>query len=131
VIQNKPDTEFDQVRAIERERLRSLIEADLEVANRLHADDFQLVNPLGQSLSKEQYLGGIASGDINYLLWEPGEIEVRMYENGAAIRYESELEIVVHGQMIPRQRYWHTDVYEKRNGQWQVVWSQATGTALM
>jgi hypothetical protein len=22
--------------------------------------------------------------------------------------------------------YWHTDYYELRNGQWQVVWSQST-----
>jgi len=23
-------------------------------------------------------------------------------------------------------RYWHTDLYERRDGQWQVVWSHAT-----
>ena len=99
----------------------------MEVARQLHADDFQLINPLGQSLSKEQYLGGIASGDLDYLVWEPESIEVRLYDQAAVIRYQSQLEIVVQGQKVPRQRYWHTDSYEKRNGHWQVVWSQATG----
>ena len=99
----------------------------MEVARQLHADDFQLINPLGQSLSKEQYLGGIASGDLDYLVWEPESIEVRLYDQAAVIRYQSQLEIVVQGQKVPRQRYWHTDSYEKRNGRWQVVWSQATG----
>lgn len=122
-----PQAEADLIRATERERLRSLVEADLEVAHRLHADDFQLINPRGQSLSKEQYLGGIASGDLDYLVWEPGSIEVRVYDQAAVIRYQSQLEIVVQGQKIPRQRYWHTDSYEKRDGRWQVVWSQATG----
>lgn len=58
----------DQLRAAERERLRALVAADVEAAGRLHADDFQLINPLGGSLSKAEYLGAIASGEINYLI---------------------------------------------------------------
>ena len=124
---SSPQAEADLIRATERERLRALVEANMEVARQLHADDFQLINPRGQSLSKEQYLGGIASGDLDYLVWEPESIEVRLYDQAAVIRYQSQLEIVVQGQKVPRQRYWHTDFYEKRNGRWQVVWSQATG----
>ena len=123
---SNPHTEADLIRATECGRLRALVEANMEVARQLHADDFQLINPLGQSLSKEQYLGGIASGDLDYLVWEPESIEVRLYDQAAVIRYQSQLEIVVQGQKVPRQRYWHTDSYEKRNGRWQVVWSQAT-----
>jgi hypothetical protein len=103
-----------------------LVEANLEVAGKLHADDFQLINPLGGSLSKEQYLGGIASGFIDYLIWEADSIQVRLHNQTANIRYQSRLEISVEGQKAPLQRYWHTDCYEKRKGAWQVVWSQAT-----
>ena len=122
----KSQAECDVIREIERERLRALVEGNMEVARKLHADDFQLINPLGGTLSKEQYLGGVASGEINYLVWEPGSIAVRVYGEAALIRYQSELEIVVQGRKVPRQRYWHTDSYEKREGRWQVVWSQAT-----
>jgi hypothetical protein len=60
--------------------LRALVEADLKVADRLHADDFQLIEPSGGVLSKEQYLGMVASGEIDYLVWEPdSSMEVRMY----------------------------------------------------
>ena len=121
-----PNAKADLIRTIERERLRALVEANMEVAHQLHADDFQLINPGGGSLSKEQYLGGIASGELNYLVWEPEAIEVRMYDEAAIIRYQSQLEIIVQGQKIPLRRYWHTDSYENRNGHWQVVWSQAT-----
>lgn len=124
---SSPQAEADLIRATERERLRALVEANMEVACQLHADDFQLINPRGGSLSKEQYLEGIASGQLDYLDWEPESIEVRLYGEAAVIRYQSQLEIVVQGQKVPRQRYWHTDTYEKRNGRWQVVWSQATG----
>ena len=122
------ESDASLIRATERQRLRALVEANIEVARRLHADDFQLINPRGESLSKEQYLGGIASGQIDYLVWEPeSPIKVRLYGRAAVIRYRSQLEIVVQGQKVPLQRYWHTDSYEKRNGRWQVVWSQATG----
>lgn len=118
--------EADAIRAIERQRLRSLVNADMEVARQLHANDFQLINPRGETYSKEQYLGGIASGELDYLQWEPEEIEVRVYGEGAVIRYRSQLEIEVGGQKVTLRRHWHADSYEKRNGQWQVVWSQAT-----
>ncbi|MDQ3222401.1 MAG: nuclear transport factor 2 family protein [Gemmatimonadota bacterium] len=118
--------EADVIRATERERLGALVSADLETARRLHADDFQLINPSGGSVSKEQYLGGIASGQVDYLAWEPESIAVRWCDRAAAIRYRSQLEIVVQGRKISRRPYWHTDVYEKRDGRWQVVWSQAT-----
>jgi hypothetical protein len=119
--------EANLLRATERRRLRALVEADVGQARQLHADDFQLVNPLGGVLSKEQYLEGIGSGQLDYLFWEPDSIAVRLYGDAAAIRYTSQLEIVAQGSHVPRQRYWHTDIYERREGQWQVLWSQATG----
>lgn len=119
-------SEVERLRATERERLRALVSGDVARAAQLHADDFQLINPLGGALSKDQYLGGISSGQIHYLHWEPEAIAVRMYGDAAMIRYQSELEIVVEGHHIPRQRYWHTDLYERRGSEWQVVWSHAT-----
>lgn len=120
------DQEADQIRSIERERLRALVSANMTVANQLHANDFQLISPGGLTLSKEQYLGGISSGEINYLLWEPdAEIQVRLYGPVALIRYQSQIKITSYGQEYAL-RCWHTDAYEKRGGRWQVVWSQAT-----
>jgi hypothetical protein len=129
VKENTPDVggrEAELLRSTERDRLRALVTADIDRAEQLHSEDSQLINPLGGVLSKEQYLGGIKAGQIQYLYWEPEAITVRLYEDVAVIRYRSELEIVVQGRHIPRQRYWHTDLYELRALQWQVVWSHAT-----
>jgi hypothetical protein len=49
--------EADLIRATERERLRALVEANMEVAPQLHEEDFQLINPHSDSLSREQDLG--------------------------------------------------------------------------
>ncbi len=120
--------EPDQLRAIEHARLRSLVEADLPTARRLHADDFELINPNGGTWSKEKYLGEIASGALDYLEWEPEEIRVRLYGESAVLRYKAHLRISVNGNPSRRGTltFWHTDLYEKRKGQWQIVWSQAT-----
>ena len=123
---SQSDTEANLLRDTERERLRALVSGNMEVLHRLHADDFQLINPFGGSLSKEQYLAGIASGEIDYLIWNPENIDVRLHGSAAVIRYRSELEIIVRGQLISRRPYWHTDLYEQRDGRWQVVWSHAT-----
>jgi ketosteroid isomerase-like protein len=116
----------DQLRATERQRLRALVDADMTTASRLHADDFQLINPRGGALSKEQYLRDVASGDLNYLEWEPGEMRVRLYGNAAVIRYQARLIVSVKGSPGRPVTFWHTDLYEKRNGQWQIVWAHAT-----
>jgi hypothetical protein len=121
------EDEADALRQLERERLHALVNADVQRAREVHADEFQLVNPRGETLTKEEYLGGIESGRLDYLLWEPvSEIAVRFHGDAAVIRYRSRLEIVVDGQRVPEAQYWHTDSYEKGTGQWQVVWSQAT-----
>ena len=114
------------LRKTECERLRALVAGDVDRARQLHTEDFQLINPLGGALSKEQYLGGISAGQIHYLYWVPESIAVRLYGDVAVMRYQSQLEVVVQGRHIPRQRYWHTDLYERHGKQWQVVWSQAT-----
>jgi hypothetical protein len=112
----------------ERERLRALVEADLTTARRLHANDFQLINPAGESLTKAQYLGSIESGQLDYEIWDAGMITVRVYENAAVIRYlDLDFEVYLDGKRVHRGPMYHTNLYERRGGRWQVVWSQASG----
>lgn len=124
------ESEANRVRTTEHERIRALLNGDMEAARQLHADDFQLVAPIGVVFSKEQYLGAVAAGDVHYLVWElDSPIDVRLYGEVALIRYRSQIEIVVQGQKYPRARYWFTDAYERHDGRWRIVWSQGTGIA--
>lgn len=120
------NNQAELLRETERARLRALVSADIVRARQLHAPDFQLITPIGAALSKEEYLTAIASGQIRYLTWEPADIAVRLYDSGAVIRYRAKLEVVFHGHSVPLSDYWHTDVYERRDGLWMVAWSQAT-----
>ena len=126
-----PSPEAELIRDTERARLRALVEGDMETAGRLHATEFQLITPIGMALSKNKYLGAIASGQIKYLAWEPGPIAVRYHHSHAVIRYRARLEVVFGGHKVAPGDYWHTDAYEHRDGQWMVVWSQATAISPM
>jgi Domain of unknown function (DUF4440) len=84
-VDGNDDATAETLRATERERLRALVSGDVRWASELHTDDFELINPLGGVLSKEQYLDGISSGQLRYLYWEPDAIAVRVYGEVAVI----------------------------------------------
>jgi hypothetical protein len=42
----------EELRTLEHRRLASLREADLVLAHELHADEYQLINPYGQTINK-------------------------------------------------------------------------------
>jgi hypothetical protein len=114
---------------VERERLRCLVEARVDDADALHAPDFQLVTPSGDVWSREHYLEGIASGDINYRRFEAvSTIDVMVNGNLAVLRYRSAIDIAVKGQQPGPLECWHLDCYQRAvdGAQWQVRWSQAT-----
>jgi hypothetical protein len=119
----------EELRNLERRRLRSLVEVRVEEADALHAADFQLVHPSGGVWSKEQYLGGIASGRIDYRRFEAiSNIEVMVDSALAVWRYRSAIDIAVEGQEAGQLECWHLDCYrrDEDEGTWRVRWSQAT-----
>lgn len=78
------------------------------------------------TFSRDDYLGALASGQLRYLGWTPAAIDVRLYDGVAVLRYRAEMEVEFGGNVLPQMSCWHTDVYEKFDEVWMVVWSQAT-----
>jgi hypothetical protein len=117
------------VRAAEKERFSALVNADMASARPLHASDFQVISPLGKAISRESYLTSVASGEIDYLAWIPGEMDVRLEGRMAAIRYRSRVDLIVGGRRLPPWDGWSTGIYVYRNGRWQILWFQVTEVA--
>lgn len=114
------------LRKTEQARLAALVSGDVALARQFHAADFQLITPIGVSLSRDEYLGAIAVGRIKYLSWRPADMAVRLYKGSAVIRYRAKLDVVFDGYHVPLSSYWHTDAYEYHDDRWIVAWSQAT-----
>jgi hypothetical protein len=114
------------LRDTERQRLRSLVEADMDAAAALHSDDYQLITPRGSALTKQEYLGSVAAGRLRYRVFEPVS-EIAVWGSGriALLRYTARISVEEGGQ-VASLTCWHTDCYDLRDGRWQAVWSQAT-----
>lgn len=128
-VTNVTDAELsDYLRSIERERILALVEGRADDASNIHTADFELVHPTGGVWSKSEYIGGIASGEINYRQFEPiSDIEVLVAGGVAVLRYQSEIDISVGGQRGGLMKCWHLDCYVlQRDDSWRVRWSQAT-----
>jgi hypothetical protein len=111
---------------IERRRLRALAGADTVTAAPLHADDYQLITPNGSEMTKADYVGAIASGQLRYRTFEPvSEMAVMGDERVTVLRYRARISFDDGPGMI----CWHTDCCRLREETWQVVWSQATAIA--
>ena len=120
-------SEADRLRAIERTRLQALVDADTATARELIAPDFQLINPGGGVSSREDYMDAIEAGVIDYLVFKPASpIAVRLSGDSAALRYQVSFDLVVGGDTHVTHHGWITELYERRQGRWQIVWEQAT-----
>jgi hypothetical protein len=108
---------------IERRRLRALASADTATAAPLHAEDYWLITPNGSEMTKDDYLGAIASGQLRYQVFEPAsEMAVLGDAEIVVLRYRARISF----DDGPGITCWHTDCYQLRDQTWQVVWSQAT-----
>ena len=117
--------QVERLRQIEKQRLQALVAADVAVAGRLIASDFELINPLGEVLTREAILGGVGSGALDFLSdTVTSQIKVRRHGNTAVLRYRHTIDIVVAGIGHLTHPAWTTALYERRKGNWQIVWEQ-------
>ncbi|AKU17882.1 nuclear transport factor 2 family protein [Luteipulveratus mongoliensis] len=116
-----------EVLQLEKRRLRALVERDMSVADRIHAADYELISPGGRTHTKDAYLADVASKRLEYLVFEPTTpIAVRESAGLIVLRYAARIRLSIGVADEVEFRAWHTDHYEKRDGEWVVVWSQAT-----
>jgi hypothetical protein len=115
------------VRATERALLRATVDADTQTAGKLLAPEFQQIDVTGSPATRAQYLANV-SGPIDFVTLKlVSPISVRLYGNTAVARLHLAFEVHA-GPDTLKHRGWTTDLLERRQGHWQVVWSQSTAT---
>ena len=129
--QRSADEDIALLKSLEMRRLEALVQANIDVASKLHADNFQLVTPFGEFVSKERCLANLADGSLDYINWRPLDITVRLYGDVAAMRYQ-DAEFVVEADGMPHLSglLVHTNIYERHGDSWVMVWSHASGGEL-
>jgi len=119
-------SQAERLRAIETTRLQALVDADTATARKLMAPDVQVINPAGVPLSREDLLGAVDAGVLDFLVIEPSApIAVRLSGDSATLRYQAAYDVVL-GPTHVTHKAWTTALYERRAGRWQIVREQTT-----
>ena len=74
---------------------------DAAAVDKLLADDFTGVGPLGFTLSKQDWLARYAAGDLKYRTFELGDIAVRRYGNAAVVIAQQSAAGAYRGHEVP------------------------------
>ena len=115
----------DQVRTAERTLLRAMVDGNTHTAGALLAPDLQLIDPTGGAETRADDLADIGGG-INFVTITPIEpIGVRVHDDSAVARLKLKFKVVAFGQTVQHDA-WTTDLWERRDGRWQLAWSQTT-----
>jgi hypothetical protein len=124
------ETDLVEVLELERRRLRALVERDIAVADRLHSAEYQLISPAGVAYTKDTYLADISAKRLEYVAFTPeSPVAARVSSRIIILRYVAVIRLSVGIGEVLEFRAWHTDHYERVDGSWAVVWSQATRIA--
>ena len=120
--------EVQEVIAAENERFRALAEQDMETAEMLHAEEFVQVNPYGHEMRRQDLLGAVASGSLDFVNRSTASVQVRVYGDAAVLKQHELITAVVDGGDPETLPLWTVALYERRDGVWQVVWVIASET---
>jgi ketosteroid isomerase-like protein len=120
-----PTSAADQVRMAKRTLLRAAVDGDTRTAAGLLAPGLQLIDVTGTPETRADYLANIGGG-VDFVTLKPIKpISVRVYGDTAVARVKLRFKVVAHGQTLQHEG-WTTDLFERGNGRWKIVWSQST-----
>jgi ketosteroid isomerase-like protein len=113
------------VRQLFDELVMSYSKNDATAPTRILAEDFTFTNPFGEVTTKEQRIGEIKPGGIQFDSYAVDDVKVRVYGDTAVVTNRTTLSGKRGDQVITGQ-YRATSVFVKKGGNWQVVASQST-----
>ena len=102
--------------ATERQRFDAQVSKDVAVLDRVLADDLIYAHSNGTSDTKQSYIESIRSGKSRYEAVDVLEQKVRIYGSTAVIKGVCLIKTQPSDLKLS-----YTDVYVKKNGQWQMV----------
>ena len=132
-VKQEPSRHNDEtekaIRQLENRRFHAMIEADTAALDTILADDLTYTHTNGWVDTKEQFIGWLETGELNYESITTDGVLVRVYAATAVVTGQAAVEIKVNGQAKNLQIRF-IDVYVKREGHWQMVAWQSTRLTL-
>lgn len=110
---------------LEREWVAAIVKKDTATIDRLLAEDFNGTSPTAHIYPKSMAIEDLTRNNLVVDSMELDEISVNVYGD-VAVAFTSQEEKSRYGETDTSGHYHYTDVWVKRNGQWQVVASHGS-----
>jgi len=108
------------IREAEKQRFEAQIAQNVEVLEKVLADDLLYTHSNGLTDTKEAYIQSIKEGKTRYNVIDVQEMTVRFYGKTAVINGRANVRVTTNGQASDLKLK-YTDVYVKNGKQWQMV----------
>jgi ketosteroid isomerase-like protein len=119
---NRDDQE--EVLELERTFIDACLKADTQRLETLMADGFVFTDPKGLNFTKAEWLADLRSGDFRFDSITIGDMQAQVRGNIASVTVRLGIE-AKSKKAGYRGDYSAMDIYERRNGAWQIILSTA------
>jgi ketosteroid isomerase-like protein len=109
----------------EKDFAEAVVSNNADAIGKFLADDWVIIDPEGGFIDKPRFLSVIKSGMLSHELMESDDVQVRAYGDCAVVTALTKTKTKFSGQEFTTQER-ATDVFVKRAGRWQCVFSQLT-----
>jgi uncharacterized protein (TIGR02246 family) len=121
------DTEF--IKFLEDAWVNAIVHKNIDVLNRVMAEDFKGVSANGQQYTKQEAIADVRSGFYAVESMQLQNVSVAVLGDMALVKfYQNEKSKL--GEENSGGRYAFTDVWVKRDGEWRAISSQGTPVIL-
>ena len=115
----------EQLRRLNRQWMDAYVKRDIAFLQVHMSDDYVGTFPDGTVHDKRSEIDAVASGAVAITRMEPVEMQVRVYGEAAVMTGHSSVEATLGGKAMAAELRF-TDVWIRRDGQWQAIASQVT-----
>ena len=115
----------EEISKMEKDFGQAVIKNDAETVGQFLTDDWIIIDPDGGVIDKARFLGVIKSGALTHERMDSDDVRIRVYGDTAIATARTRTKGKFMGQDFTTQER-ATDVLLKKDGRWQIVFSQLT-----
>ena len=115
----------EEILRMEKDFGQAAIKNDADAVGQFLTDDWIIIDPDGGVIDKARFLGVIKSGALTHEQMDSDEVRIRVYADTAIATALTRTKGKFMGQDFTTQER-ATDVLVKKDGRWQIVFSQLT-----
>ena len=117
-----------QVASLSKQATEATLKGDTKTLDAIMADDFVVINPVGELVTKAEHLKAMKDGTLRFDSIEHSEVKVRVYGDAAVLTSRGRVKVTIKGRSESLSVR-NSEFYAKQGGKWRCVSAQVTRIA--